>query len=67
MRGDKKMTLGEHADDFYFLIEGGLYSETAMREAKSKNTVYSLSNLVRYARDPPGLFGFVTPTNPPVS
>ena len=24
-----------------FLIEGGLYSETAMREAKSKNTVYS--------------------------
>ena len=25
----------------YFLIEGGLYSETAMREAKSKNTVYS--------------------------
>ena len=24
-----------------FSIEGGLYSETAMREAKSKNTVYS--------------------------
>ena len=24
-----------------FLIEGRLYSETAMREAKSKNTVYS--------------------------
>ena len=24
-----------------FLIEGGLYSETAMRKAKSKNTVYS--------------------------
>ena len=23
------------------LIEGGLYSETAMREAKSKDTVYS--------------------------
>ena len=23
------------------MIEGGLYSETAMREAKSKNTVYS--------------------------
>ena len=31
----------EDDDDVYFLIEGGLYSETAMREAKSKNTVYS--------------------------
>ena len=26
---------------YIYLIEGGLYSKTAMREAKSKNTVYS--------------------------
>ena len=25
----------------FLLIEGGLYSETTMREAKSENTVYS--------------------------
>ena len=33
-----------------FLIEGGLYSETAMREAKSRNTVYSRHQGLMQAR-----------------
>ena len=32
-----------------FLIEGGLYSETALREAKSRNTVYSRHQVLKQA------------------
>ena len=37
----RQSAMSEHTTPGLFLIEGGLYSETAMREAKSKNTVYS--------------------------
>ena len=45
-------------DGGLYLVEGGLYSETAMRKAKSENTVYSrhqglkrASHLTKYTRE----------------